>query len=64
MFSDWALVHSDLTQLFSDLAQVACVAGITDKIVTFFCLLDKKRAEKFPVAEIGGKDTIGGTGWE
>ena len=40
------------------------MAGITDKIVTFFCLLDKKRAEKFPVAEIGGKDTIGGTGWK
>ena len=49
---------------YSDLAQAAFVAGITDQIVTFFCLLDKKRAEKFPVAEIGGKDTIGGTGWK
>ena len=28
------------------------MVGMTDKIVTFFCLLDKKRAEKFPVAEI------------
>ena len=28
------------------------MVGMTDKIATLFCLLGKKRAEKFPVAEI------------